>query len=148
MKKKHPKSPSRDPIWDLIGEPYIEKIIPLLWKKAWATHRRLPLGHRFWIEPEDLFQEAYMEALRCFRLWDSKRDIKFITFVYRAVDNKMNSLLTYWGSKKRSPGIPFELDALGSDRFSNVEKLPGELPAQCDFEIPIDAVLRLLFSGG
>ena len=133
--RKKRKSEIPDPIFDLIGEPYIEKIVPWLWKKAFQTYHRLPLGHRFWIEPEDLFQEAYMEAIRCFRIWDSERNIQFITFVYRAIDNKMNSLLTHWGAKKRSPGIPVELDKVDPE-FQELES-----------DIPIDAVLQLLFSG-
>ena len=135
VKRKKRRLEDPDPIIDLIGDPYIEKIIPLLWKKAFQTYRRLPLGHRFWIEPEDLFQEAYMEAIRCFRIWDSQRDIQFITFVYRAIDNKMNSLLTYWGAKKRSPGIPVDLDMVNPEFQESVS------------DVPIDVVLQLLFSG-
>lgn len=140
MKQKRPKSKPPDPIWDLIGEFQIEQIIPLLWKKALATHKRLPLGHHIWIEPEDLFQEAYAEAIRCFRLWDSKRDIKFITFVYRTIDNKMNSLLTYWGAKKRSSGISIDIDHLDFE----LEKSKLNISPS---GIPIDAVLKLLFDG-
>lgn len=92
-------------------EQAIEQLEPLLYKKAYYTWQRLPISVRFWVDPEDLYQEAKIVALRCYLHWDPER-AKFSTLVFTAVDNRMNTIVGWWRSRKHFSGIRVELDVV------------------------------------
>ena len=92
-------------------EDYVRQYDRLLHKKAWVTWCHLPAPLKVWIEPQDLYQEACLEAIRCFDAYDPSR-ASFSTFVYIAVQNRLNSIVGYWTCQKRFPGQMVDLGAV------------------------------------
>ena len=78
----------------------IAKLRPLLWKKSYTTWSRLSPDVRFWIDVEDIYQDAQLVAVRCWHRWDPERGA-FITLVYLAVDCRLSNLLARYQCKKR-----------------------------------------------
>lgn len=92
----------------------VQQFDRLYHKFAWDVYKRLPFQIKLWVEVDDLYQEAYMEALRLYELWKPKEDggTLFSTFVYRGVLNHLNSLVKSWTYQKRFPSVVVELEVL------------------------------------
>jgi len=90
---------------------FVAQFERLLYQKAWNSWRKLPPTVKIWMDPEDLYQELYGEALRCFARWDPKRKdgATFSTYVYRCLDNYLISFAARWNTKKRLPAFQVEL---------------------------------------
>lgn len=89
----------------------IHQIDRLLHRKAHDAWRRLPTSVQFWIDEEDLYQEALIVAMKCWRVWDPERT-KFITLVFTAVDNRLNTIVSWWRSRKHYAGTQVELEVV------------------------------------
>lgn len=74
----------------------------MLWKLSWAAHKRLPREVRQWMDLEDVYQEAAVEALRSLTKWSQSRGTSQTTYTQYLVQNRLSSLVTYWSAKKRT----------------------------------------------
>lgn len=111
----------------------IQKLDRLLWKLSWKAWRRLPPRLQSWIEPEDFYQEARLEAFLAYDSWDPERGA-FITLAYRSVQNRLNSLLGFWTCGKRFANIYVDVEAIDKES----EQAVGQ------FEPLIDSVIQML----
>ncbi len=100
----------------LLCDAAINKIKRLLWQKSWRAWKRLPPQVKTWIDPEDLYQEARMEAVVAFSKWTPDRG-QFITFAYVAVDNRLSTYVGYWSAQKRRQGVSVELEVVDWEKF-------------------------------
>lgn len=115
-------------------EAELEKIDALLWKKAWETWKRLPPNVQIWMDPDDLHMEAVIVALGCFESWRPSQ-AKFISYVFTSVDNRLNTLISFWLRRKRQSGITVEVETIDHGQRWR----PGT-------DLLRDAVLTALFS--
>lgn len=115
--------------------PQIDSCAGLIAQQALRFYRRVAPEHQRWIDPEDLLQEALLEAVRAERKgrYQKNRGTKFSTYLYTGLFFDLSK--TYADrlrvQKRSSKGV-LELDAPRSeddDRYLEIpdrEAVPGE----------------------
>lgn len=137
LKPQQPEFPV-DPIVEEFRKiPTVEEMVnqwsPFLHQQSYRTWMRLPVQMKVWLDPEDLYQEAYMEAYRAYYAWDRSRS-GYSTVMFRFVKNRLSSLATHWMCQKRncSGQVPLftrneenqEVCVLDREQFQPVDLLP------------------------
>lgn len=159
MKRKrnnaHCLSPELDAVVQLFEinpipnrEAVVRQFDQLYRKKSWEAWRRLPRSIQIFLEPDDLYQEAVLEAVRCYEKWDPTI-ATFSTFVYTAVSNRLSSIVGFWKTQKRVPTIQISLMSY----IENEEQETNVVDRECfrfrrgGFDLTVDPIMKLIAEG-
>jgi len=145
---KHEKDVVKDPVEHAFTqnsvktrEEHLSQWETFLRNEAYRCWNRLPVSLRVWIDPEDLYQEAYMEALRAFAQWDPTIS-GFSTVMYRFVKNHLASLVIHWACKKRAP--LGQIPLIWIDFEGNEVNVVDQETLYRKYDISVDPVLLLV----
>ncbi len=100
----------------------------LIVQQALRTHRKLAEEHKRWIDPEDIIQEALMEAVRAEKRYKSDRKAKYSTYLHKGLFYDLRRTYTdRLRQKMRQSAGVVEIDAPIADGPDRLE-LPDGTP--------------------
>ena len=80
-----------------------------------------------WMDVDDVYQEFYAVALRCFSKWNPQRG-SFSTFLFKSLDNYSVQFVSKWWALKRRPGYVVDVSEVDNKFVQpSHESLPDPL---------------------
>ena len=117
-------------------EEYVHQWERYLHKASYRVWQRLPNQIKMWMDAEDLYQEAYAEALACYDRWDPTI-AGYSTYMCRGVQLRLSRIAAYWQQKKRFPNQEVEVAVLEYEGYNQphglTDAVVGWLALEAEF---------------
>lgn len=114
----------------------LNKVERLLYQKSYQAWKKLPRRFRFWIDFEDFYQEALLEVIRKYHLYDET--YAWTTFVWMVASHRLQNLVQYYYADKRNKGLDVPLEVIQWEKsetqwpnWDNVDVVLLEIQSLC-----------------